>query len=118
MSTILVILLVLAGAAAIAVFWVIGLYNGLVTFRNRYKNSFSQIDVPRASILLAQATGRLIRNASDRGVVAVLDPRLGKASYRWDIVKALPPMQRTRHRAEAEAFLREITGTGAPTTEG
>lgn len=45
MSTILVILLVLAGAAAIAVFWVIGLYNGLVTFRNRYKNSFSQIDV-------------------------------------------------------------------------
>jgi ATP-dependent DNA helicase DinG len=80
--------------------------------------AFSQIDVPRASILLAQATGRLIRNASDRGVVAVLDPRLGKASYRWDIVKALPPMQRTRHRAEAEAFLREITGTGAPTTEG
>ena len=45
MSTILVILLVLAGAVAIAVFWVIGLYNGLVTFRNRYKNGFSQIDV-------------------------------------------------------------------------
>ena len=45
MSTILVILLVIAGAAAIAVIWVIGLYNGLVTFRNRYKNGFSQIDV-------------------------------------------------------------------------
>ncbi len=45
MSTFLIILLVLAGAAAIAVFWVIGLYNGLVTFRNRYKNGFSQIDV-------------------------------------------------------------------------
>ncbi len=45
MSTFLVIMLVLAGAAAIAVFWVIGLYNGLVTFRNRYKNAFSQIDV-------------------------------------------------------------------------
>jgi ATP-dependent DNA helicase DinG len=60
-------------------------------------------------MLLAQATGRLIRTATDRGVVAVLDPRLGKASYRWDIVQALPPMKRTRHRAEAEAFLREIT---------
>jgi ATP-dependent DNA helicase DinG len=71
--------------------------------------AFSQIDIPRASTLLAQATGRLIRTATDRGVVAVFDPRLGKASYRWDIVKALPPMRRTRERAEVEAFLRELT---------
>ncbi len=76
--------------------------------------AFAEIDLPRASILLAQATGRLIRTATDRGVVAVLDPRLGKANYRWDIVKALPPMRRTRHRAEAEAFLRELT-TDTPT---
>ncbi|MDB6133896.1 MAG: LemA family protein [Verrucomicrobiales bacterium] len=41
----LIILLVILGAAAVAVFWVIGLYNGLVTLRNRYKNGFSQIDV-------------------------------------------------------------------------
>ena len=60
-------------------------------------------------VLLAQATGRLIRTSNDRGVVAVMDPRLGKANYRWDIVKALPPMKRTRSRADAEAFLREIT---------
>ncbi len=73
--------------------------------------AFGQIDLPRAAMLLAQATGRLIRTAHDRGVVAVMDPRLGKANYRWDIVKALPPMKRTRHRAEAEAFLREITTT-------
>jgi ATP-dependent DNA helicase DinG len=74
--------------------------------------AFGQIDLPRASMLLAQATGRLIRTATDRGVVAVMDPRLGKANYRWDIVKALPPMRRTRHRAEAEAFLRDITAAG------
>lgn len=72
--------------------------------------AFRQIDLPRASTLLAQATGRLIRTRDDRGVVAVLDPRLGKAAYRWEIVNALPPMRRTRHRADAEAFLREITG--------
>jgi ATP-dependent DNA helicase DinG len=72
-------------------------------------SAFTQIDVPRAAILLAQATGRLIRSATDRGVVAVLDPRLGTASYRWDIVKALPPMKRTRLRSDAEAFLRDIT---------
>ncbi|MCE9623375.1 MAG: ATP-dependent DNA helicase [Actinomycetia bacterium] len=71
--------------------------------------AFKQIDLPRATMLLAQATGRLIRNAHDRGVVAVMDPRLGKANYRWDIVTSLPPMKRTRDRAEVEAFLREIT---------
>lgn len=72
--------------------------------------AFGQIDLPRAAMLLAQATGRLIRTSTDRGVVAVMDPRLGTANYRWDIIRALPPMRRTRHRAEAEDFLREITG--------
>jgi ATP-dependent DNA helicase DinG len=51
----------------------------------------------------------LIRNASDRGVVAVFDRRLGKASYRWQVLNALPPMRRTKERHEVEAFLREIT---------
>jgi ATP-dependent DNA helicase DinG len=67
--------------------------------------AFRVIDLPRAATMLAQGTGRLIRTAVDRGVVAVLDPRLGKAGYRWDLVRALPPMKRTRHRAEVEAFL-------------
>ena len=64
--------------------------------------------------MLAQAAGRLIRTADDRGVVAVLDRRLGTAGYRWDIVKALPPMRRTRHRAEVEAFLATITADSVP----
>ena len=71
--------------------------------------AFSQIDVPRAAMMLAQAAGRLIRTAEDRGVVAVLDRRLGTARYRWDIVKALPPMRRTRDRADVEAFLATLT---------
>jgi ATP-dependent DNA helicase DinG len=72
--------------------------------------AFGAVDLPRAATLLAQGAGRLIRTAQDRGVVAVFDPRLATAGYRWDIVRALPPMRRTRHRAEAEAFLRDITG--------
>jgi ATP-dependent DNA helicase DinG len=72
-------------------------------------DAFSQIDVPRASMLLAQAAGRLIRTATDQGVVAVFDPRLSTARYRWDIVRALPPMRRTRHRSEVEDFLRKLT---------
>ncbi len=82
--------------------------------------AFQTIDLPRATTLLAQGVGRLIRTSSDRGVVAVLDPRLAtKASYRWEIIRALPPMRRTRERAEAEAFLQQIS-TAAPTlmTEG
>jgi ATP-dependent DNA helicase DinG len=67
--------------------------------------AFATIDVPRAATLLAQGAGRLIRNRTDRGVVAVLDSRLGRARYRWDLVRALPPMRRTRHRAEVEEFL-------------
>ncbi len=73
------------------------------------RTAFSEIDIPRASMMLAQAAGRLIRSATDTGVVAVMDPRLGTANYRWDIVRALPPMKRTRHRAEVEEFLRRIT---------
>jgi ATP-dependent DNA helicase DinG len=71
-------------------------------------SAFSEIDLPRASMMLAQAAGRLIRTTTDRGAVAVMDPRLGTARYRWDIVNALPPMRRTRKREEIEQFLRDI----------
>ncbi len=71
--------------------------------------AFNTIDVPRAATLLAQAAGRLVRRADDRGVVAVLDSRLAtRRSYRWALIDALPPMPRTRHRHEAEAFLAKI----------
>jgi LemA protein len=45
MSTALILLLILGGAALLFAFWVIGAYNGLVTLRNRFKNAFAQIDV-------------------------------------------------------------------------
>jgi ATP-dependent DNA helicase DinG len=70
--------------------------------------AFTTIDVPRAATLLAQGAGRLIRSAEDRGVVAVLDARLGTARYRWDLIRALPPMRRTRHRAEVLEFLAPV----------
>ncbi len=71
--------------------------------------AFRLIDLPRASMLLAQGVGRLIRTSNDRGVVAVLDPRLNTAkSYRYELLRSLPPMKRTRDRAEVEAFLSEI----------
>ncbi len=72
-------------------------------------DAFRVVDLPRAATMLAQGAGRLIRTSSDRGVVAILDPRVAKAkSYRWELVNALPPMRRTRVRAEAEAWLRDL----------
>jgi ATP-dependent DNA helicase DinG len=81
--------------------------------------AFREVDLPRAATLLAQGVGRLIRSASDRGVVAVLDPRLARASYRWELVRALPPMTRTRHRHDVAAFLDRPGALGhAPSPAG
>jgi ATP-dependent DNA helicase DinG len=74
--------------------------------------AFREVDLPRAATFLAQGVGRLIRSSTDRGVVAVLDPRLATASYRWELVRALPPMCRTRHRRDVEAFLAHPSGSG------
>jgi len=76
--------------------------------------AFSLVDLPRAATLLAQGAGRLIRNAEDRGVVAVLDPRLATASYRGVLLSTLPPMRRTVDRSEVESFLRRaLSGNAA-----
>lgn len=76
--------------------------------------AFKTIDVPRAATLLAQGTGRLIRSSKDRGVVVVFDKRLATArSYRWDLISALPPMRRTKDRAEVINYLREIRDEAA-----
>ena len=68
--------------------------------------AFSLVDLPRAATLLAQGAGRLIRNAADRGVVAVLDPRLATASYRGVLLATLPPMRRSVDIDEVQSFLR------------
>jgi LemA protein len=45
MTPVLIVLLVLLGLGGLAGLWLVGLYNGLVTLRNRFKNAFAQIDV-------------------------------------------------------------------------
>ena len=74
--------------------------------------AFAAVDLPRAGTLLAQGAGRLIRNAEDRGVVAVLDSRLATARYRGALLARVPPMKRSVDRAEVEAFLHHITTDG------
>jgi ATP-dependent DNA helicase DinG len=67
--------------------------------------AFTEVSVPAAGMQLAQGVGRLIRTRTDRGVVAVLDPRLAEARYRTRILDLLPRMRRTRDRADLDAFI-------------
>lgn len=76
--------------------------------RSRSDKPFYEVDLPRAAMLLAQGVGRLIRTNSDRGVVAVLDTRLAEASYKSALFRKLPPMKRTRDKAQVHAFLKEL----------
>jgi ATP-dependent DNA helicase DinG len=79
------------------------------------RNAFAAVDLPRAAVLLAQGAGRLVRTATDRGVVAVLDRRLATASYRWVLVNSLPPMRRTKDPELVRAELRALAGrAGVP----
>jgi ATP-dependent DNA helicase DinG len=81
------------------------------------RNAFAAVDLPDAATLLAQGAGRLIRTATDEGVVAVLDRRLASASYRWMLVRSLPPMRRTKDPEEARRVLSAIAAARAGTAD-
>lgn len=57
--------------------------------------SFFDYSVPNAVITLKQGVGRLIRSASDKGVIALLDPRLRTKNYGRDFLNSLPRMRIT-----------------------
>ncbi len=71
-------------------------------------NGFSAVSVPRAALLLAQGVGRLIRSADDRGVVAVLDPRLATARYGDYLRRSLPPFWYTTDSAAVRGALTRL----------
>lgn len=70
-------------------------------------NAFSDLTIPMMSLVLQQATGRLIRHRNDRGVVAILDPRMISKGYGKRILSDLPPMTRVTSLGDVEGFLRD-----------
>src|SRR6476661_2059569 len=73
--------------------------------------SFFDYSVPQAVISLKQGIGRLIRSNSDRGVIAILDPRLRTKSYGRLFLKSLPQCRVTSHIAElARMFEDNVIG--------
>jgi ATP-dependent DNA helicase DinG len=71
-------------------------------------NGFMTVAATHAALLLAQGSGRLIRRQADRGVVAVLDPRLATARYGSFLAASLPPMWRTTDPSVARDALRRL----------
>jgi len=57
-------------------------------------DSFSEYMLPHASLRLKQGFGRLIRTATDRGVVVLCDPRLVRRQYGRFLLDSLPPARR------------------------
>lgn len=77
--------------------------------RNKWVDgSFPRLSIPSMSLTLLQAFGRLIRTKTDRGVVAILDPRLLTKKYGKDIVKILPDATRLHDLDSARSFLADI----------
>jgi len=71
-------------------------------------NGFMQVAAAHAGLLLAQGAGRLIRRMSDRGVVAILDPRLVTARYGAYLRASLPDFWTTTDREATIAALQRL----------
>ena len=71
-------------------------------------NGFMTVSAGHAALLLAQGAGRLIRRADDRGVVAVLDPRLVTARYGGFLRASMPSFWTTTDREMAVGALRRL----------
>lgn len=68
---------------------------------------FDEYQVPAAAIELKQGLGRLIRNRSDRGILAVLDARLRTRGYGKTLLASIPPFPIVTDIEEARRFFEE-----------
>ncbi|MGN0064943.1 MAG: ATP-dependent DNA helicase [Nocardioides sp.] len=76
-------------------------------------NGFMQVAATHAALLMAQGAGRLIRTTTDKGVVAVLDPRLATARYGGFLRSSLPPMWTTVDPALVRSALGRLAQTAS-----
>jgi ATP-dependent DNA helicase DinG len=72
-------------------------------------NGFLTVAGTHAALLLAQGAGRLLRSPNDRGVIAVLDPRLATARYGGFLRASLPPFWTTHDPDVVRGALKRLT---------
>jgi len=80
---------------------------------NSGRSSFGDYMVPLMNLALKQGFGRLIRRASDRGVVAILDERLSSKSYGRQTRQDLPPARFSRDFKDVHKFFQQALTTDA-----
>ena len=68
------------------------------------RSAFAEYQIPLAILALQQGLGRLIRHRQDRGVLAILDPRLRTMGYGRRFLASLPPAPVTHRLADIERF--------------
>ncbi|UNS99388.1 ATP-dependent DNA helicase [Streptomyces tubbatahanensis] len=71
-------------------------------------NGFMAVAATHAALLMAQGAGRLVRATGDRGVVAVLDPRLERARYGGFLRASMPDFWYTTDRNQVRRSLSAI----------
>ena len=76
-------------------------------------SSFYEYSVPQAVISLKQGLGRLIRSTTDRGVLAVLDPRLRTKMYGKTFLQSLPPCSVTSDVDDLIRFFAVVAAASA-----
>ena len=72
-------------------------------------NGFMSVSLTHAALMMAQGTGRLLRSTTDRGVVAILDPRVVTKRYGSFIMRSLPQMWPTTDPRVVRGALRRLS---------
>jgi len=72
-------------------------------------SAFEAYQVPLAILALQQGLGRLIRHRTDRGILAVLDPRIRSMGYGRRFLASLPPAPVTYDMEEVRRFFADGT---------
>jgi len=76
--------------------------------RERGENPFTSFQLPQAVIRFKQGAGRLIRDANDKGVLILADPRLRRRHYGPIFCDSIPKLPMTSSLEEVEIFLNRM----------
>ncbi len=72
------------------------------------RNGFMEVSATHAALLMAQGAGRLLRHVGDRGVVAVLDPRLETKRYGGFLKASMPRFWQTTNPETVRGALKRL----------
>lgn len=80
-------------------------------------SGFMEISVAHAGLMLAQGAGRLIRSATDKGVIAILDRRLHTKRYGKQLIRSLPPVGVFREEPMVAGALTRLASAASATAD-